>query len=153
VLAQRIVDVVRTQQRSEPLDGIATRLGEENSFRSQEPPGRAAGVSNPADLDRQRYTSAFARAFDAALQQVAAGDRLRLCCYYVQQLTLAEIRRLMGEPEATVSRRLSRTRKRIREEVERDLRDRHRLTPAEIQLCYEYVSDDASFDVSQVLAP
>ena len=56
------------------------------------------------------------------MAQLDPRDRLRLGCYYAQQLTLAETGRLLKEHEATTSRQLARTRKDIREAVEQDLR-------------------------------
>ena len=38
-------------------------------------------------------------------------DRLRLGCYYAQEMTLAQIGRLIGEHEASVSRHLARIRR------------------------------------------
>ena len=59
----------------------------------------------------------------AAIAALEPRDRLRLACYYAQEMTLAQIGTLTREHEATVSRQLARTRKAIREDVERRLRD------------------------------
>ena len=62
------------------------------------------GADAPNDEpDRPRYVAACRHALQAALRDLDAGDRLRLSCYYVQELKLAEIGRLFGEHEATVS--------------------------------------------------
>ena len=66
---------------------------------------------------------------------------MRLGCYYTQELTLAETGRILGEHEATVSRKLACTRTRIREHVEQALTRAHGLSPAEIELCYQYAVD------------
>jgi hypothetical protein len=50
---------------------------------------------------------------------------------------------VLGEHEATSSRQLARTRKAIREEVERQLRVDHGLTNAEVDRCFECVTEDA----------
>ena len=42
----------------------------------------------------------------AAIAALAPRDRLRLACYYAQEMTLAQIGRLTREHEATVSRQL-----------------------------------------------
>ena len=79
-------------------------------------------------------------------------DRLRLRYYYAQELTLAETGRLLREHEATVSRQLARTRKAIRREVERQLGDAA-LSPAEIDRCFECVTEDAGpLDLDEMLA-
>jgi predicted metal-dependent hydrolase len=95
----------------------------------------------------------FQQALQDALKALDARDRLRLSCYYVRSLTLAETGRLLKEHEATVSRKLARARKQIRREIEQSMKDRHRLTPNEIDLCYQYVVEDGSVDLSGVLDP
>ena len=78
----------------------------------------------------------------SAVGRLGPRDRLRLGCYYAQQLTLAQTGKLLKEHEATVSRQLARTRKIIREEVERDLRARG-MNDAQITRCFECVTEDA----------
>jgi DNA-binding transcriptional regulator LsrR (DeoR family) len=86
-----------------------------------------------------------------ALAVLEARDRLRLAYYYVQELTLAQIGRLMGESEATASRKLERTRRELRTCVERALRETHRLSDAELRLCYEYAAEEWPFDLTAAL--
>ena len=83
----------------------------------------------------------FEQALHAALGTLEPRDSMRLGCYYTQELTLAETGRILGEHEATVSRKLARTRTRIREHVEQALTRAHGLSPAEIELCYQYAVD------------
>ena len=135
VLAQRHVDVVRGHRRSESLDT--------DDDRSDGPSAASKLVAldaGEAEPDCARYVAACRHALQAALLDLDPGDRLRLSCYYVQELKLAEIGHLFGEHEAPVSRKLSRARKRVRTEVERRLREQHRLTPDEIELCYQYMT-------------
>ena len=70
-------------------------------------------------------------------------DRLRLACYYAQEMTLAQIGRLTREHEATVSRQLAKTRRAIRSEVERRLKTDQGFSPGEIDECFESIVDDA----------
>jgi RNA polymerase sigma-70 factor (ECF subfamily) len=128
VLAQRQVDRVRSHRRLEPLEG------------DESIPSRAVPVS--ADPDRARYLEVVGEALAAAIAELADRDRLRLGCYYGQQLTLAEIGRLLGEHEATASRHLARTRKVLREAVERRLRAVHGFSEAEVARCVESAMDD-----------
>jgi DNA-directed RNA polymerase specialized sigma subunit len=81
-------------------------------------------------------------ALTRALADLPARDRLRLACYYAQDLTLAQTARLLGEHEATSSRQLNRTRRALREDVEQQLRVEQRLTEAEISQCFASVADD-----------
>ena len=57
-------------------------------------------------------------ALTVALGGLDPRDRLRLAYYYADDRTLAEIGRLLGEHEATVSRKLERTRGDVRARVE-----------------------------------
>ena len=83
-------------------------------------------------------------------------------CYYVDQLTLAEIGRMLREHESTVSRQLERMRRALREGVTQALR---RETPArngrppepaldtaQVELAFEYAVEDWPFDLSQALS-
>ena len=79
----------------------------------------------------------------AAIAALAPRDRLRLACYYAQEMTLAQIGKLTREHEATVSRQLAQTRRSIREDVERRLKSEHGFSNAEIDECFESIVDDA----------
>ena len=69
-------------------------------------------------------------------------------------MTLAQIGRLTGEHEATVSRHLARTRREIRAAVERALRERHRFGEREISECFASVATDAgALDLADWLIP
>src|SRR5687767_6380953 len=108
VLAQRHVDRVRVERRTEPLP--------------EELPGR---VSPPAaDPDCAQLVDLLRSALETAVARLEPRDRLRLRCYYAQQMTLAKTGALLKEHEATTSRQLARTRQGIREAVEQDLRAR-----------------------------
>ena len=141
VLAQRYVDRVRAARRLEPLGDDATA----------EFPA-SASVAAVADPDRARLFPLLVQALRAALGNLAARDRLRLQCYYSQELTLAETGRLFGEHEATVSRQLARARRAVRNGVEQYLRAEARLSDAEIAACFETaLADPGSLDVEHLL--
>ena len=141
VLAQRHVDRLRTGRRLEPLpeeDSTAgARLAEAVG------PAKAGPYETELDSERPRYFSLMRNALQRAVEGLPPRDRLRLACYYAQELTLAETGKLLGEHEATCSRQLARTRKTLRGEIERVLRAEHRLSEAEIAACVASVSQDA----------
>jgi RNA polymerase sigma-70 factor (ECF subfamily) len=130
ILAQRFVDRTRTNRR------LATLPDEESA-------DALAAPSRPADPDWYRFLLLIRQVLGRALDALPARDRLRLACYYAQELTLAQTGRMLGEHEATSSRSLARTRKTIREEVERQLRVDHGLSDTEIDRCFECVAEDA----------
>ncbi|MEO6212363.1 MAG: sigma-70 family RNA polymerase sigma factor [Vicinamibacterales bacterium] len=138
VLAQRHVDALRSQRRIEPL-----------------PDDDHAGVpvASPAsDPDRARLIRLVVDALQMAIGQLAAKDRLRLRSYYVTQLTLAQIGRITGEHEATVSRHLSRTRRTLHQAIERHLREREQLTEVQIDRAVELALEDpGGLDLQQVI--
>ena len=142
VLSQRYVDSLRAGKRLEPLD-------DQGDVPAGARAARTGNVDDP-DPDRPRYLAVMQRALAAAVAALADRDRLRLACYYVQSLTLAEIGRLTKEHEATVSRHLARTRKAIREDVERRLRDE--LTGDQIEACFASVAGDpGTIDITRML--
>ena len=130
LIAQRFVDRHRETRKLEPLpeEGSAAPL-------------RAAATT--VDPDRARFVAAMRTALAAAIAALSPRDRLRLACYYAQEMTLAQIGTLTREHEATVSRALAKTRKSIREDVERRLRDDSGFSKAEITECFVSIADDA----------
>jgi RNA polymerase sigma factor (sigma-70 family) len=132
VLCQRFVDRLRAQRRLEPL-----------SVEDDDDPKRVGrhDCGQPADPDRGQYLALVTQALSRTVQQLSSRDRLRLSCYYLQELTLAETGRLLKESEATVSRHLARTRRSVRTAVERELRDAG-LTEAQIAECFASVAAD-----------
>ena len=130
LIAQRFVDRHRETRRLEPLP-------EEGSTAPLH--ARASDL----DPDRARFVAAMRAVLAAAIAALAPRDRLRLACYYAQEMTLAEIGTITREHEATVSRALARTRKAVREDVERRLRDDRGFSKAEIDECFQSIADDA----------
>jgi RNA polymerase sigma-70 factor (ECF subfamily) len=128
VLAQRHVDRLRSLKRIDPL--------------SHETPG---APSAPAEIASERtgFVALMRRAVGRAVDGLAPRDRLRLSCYYAQNLRLNQIGRALGEHEATVSRHLARTRQAIRHDVERQLAEDAGLDPPTIAQCFEAVVEDA----------
>jgi uncharacterized protein (DUF58 family) len=97
----------------------------------------------PAHPDRARFVAAMRAVLGAAIAALAPRDRLRLGCYYADQMTLAQIGKLTGEHEATVSRHLTRTRKALREDLERRLRVEQGCSEPEVVECFASIADDA----------
>jgi len=139
VLAQRYVDRIRAHRRFESLpDEAAGNPG----FSAPAP------VPDPGRDDRLRR---LRRALAAAVARLSARDRLRLACYYRQDLTLAETGRVMREHEATVSRQLARARRVLRDDVERQLRA-DGLSADEIAASFEAACEDAGpLDLAHLL--
>ncbi len=137
VLSQRHVDRIRAGRRTDPL------------------PDDEQSLPAPQDLpapDRPRQVAALVVALAAAITRLTPRDRLRLACYYAQNLTLAQIGRMTGEHEATVSRHLTRARKDVRQDIEAQLRQQG-MADAEIAECIaEAVDDVGALDVADLLS-
>jgi RNA polymerase sigma-70 factor (ECF subfamily) len=107
VLAQRHVDALRASTRTVALGETDDEPGE--------PLVRAS--TGPADADRTRFVELAQDALDTTIAGLDAADRLRLRLYYGQGVRLAKIGVMVGEHEATVSRKLDRARRQIRDGV------------------------------------
>ena len=130
VLAQRYIDRIRVERRTEPLP--------------DELPARApAGAADP---DCARLVGMLRVSLQRVISRLEPRDRLRLASYYAEELTLAQTGKLLKEHEATTSRQLSRTRQTIRAAVEEDLSSSG-LNAAQIARCFECATEEAG-DIS-----
>jgi RNA polymerase sigma-70 factor len=137
VLAQRYVDRYRAGRRTVPLES-------------------AGEVAVPAeqttrDPHHHDYVLMVQRALDEAIDHLPGDDRLRLRLYYGGSMTLAQIGKLVGEHETTVSRKLERARRQLRQEVDRRLTDQG-LSPAAVKAAFDAASSAASLHASRLLA-
>ena len=130
LVSQRYVDRIRETRRLDPLPEEASPAAI---------PARPV-ATNP---DHSRFVTVMQSALAAALAALGPRERLRLRCYYAQEMTLAQIGRVTRESEATVSRQLARTRKDLRAGVEQRLRADHGFSAGEIAECFSSVSEDA----------
>jgi len=137
VLSQRHVDAIRSARRTDPLPDEDDRP--------------VAVVPAPGDPDRSRLLQLTLEALHAAIGGLSVKDRLRLRSYYAQELTLAQVGRITGEHEATVSRHLARTRRELRDAAERRLRDEHGLADVQVTRALELAAEDpAGLDLQRV---
>jgi len=153
VLARRHIDAIRAGRRFEELGEDQTGEGRPKMFIG--PP------IEPRDPYRERYVRSFARALEKAIGSLQPQERERLRLYYAEEKTLAEIGRLLGEHESSVSRHLDHARRDLRQAVESLLRHgigeangsavEPGLSDAEIVLCFEYSAQDAPIDLQKLL--
>jgi RNA polymerase sigma-70 factor (ECF subfamily) len=127
VLAQRHVDRLRTRRRTQPLPDEEMVV---------------ASGTTPQDPDRPRLVRLVQAAFRTAIGRLPIKDRFRLRSYYLVDLTLAQIGRIAGEHEATVSRHLARIRRVVREDATRQLREEMRLQTVEIDRALQLALED-----------
>jgi RNA polymerase sigma-70 factor, ECF subfamily len=152
VLSQRYVDEIRRARATEPLENESGEV-----IAAAETP-RAAHLaanqrSQEVDPGRANYLAAVQAALAAALGTLDPRDRLRLAYYYADDRTLAEIGRLLGEHEATVSRKLERTRRDVGSRVLAWLRDGKKWSEAQIRACLDCARGEWPFDLTAHLRP
>ncbi len=145
ILAQRRVDQFRRARRLDSLD-------DGGDDESSKPLDRIAAPTSAPDPDREKYLAILQAVLLAALDALIPRDRLRLGYYYVNDLTLSQIGKLLGEHEATVSRKLDRTRNDLRQRVEKVLREEKKLTDAQLRLCFDYAREEWPFDLTSALS-
>ncbi len=166
VLAQRHVDAIRASRRTMSLeDDRKVPRATCGNIRTDHSRAVSPAQEIP-DPDRAQYVAMFEQGLCAALESLEPRERLRITYYYVHELTLAQIGRLLGEHEATASRHLERTRRRIRKYVEQALRDaprlshdppgrklfhRGKLNQEQVQLCLRYAIENLSLDLRGLL--
>ncbi|OLC98282.1 MAG: hypothetical protein AUH86_05545 [Acidobacteria bacterium 13_1_40CM_4_58_4] len=150
---QRHIDSIRASRRFE-------ELAEDEAAEAERKPSFGQQVQ-PADPHRELYASLFVRALQAALDRLQPLEKDRLRLYYAEEKTLAEIGRLLGEHESSVSRHLDRVRRDLRQSVEEILRcgfvaangspAQPGLSDAEIALCFEYSAENTPIDLEKLL--
>ena len=159
VLAQRHIDFIRAEKKFDSLDD-----GAEDGETRRVPELSVAGI--PSDPHRETYLQKFREALTLALASLDARDRDRLCLYYAEDRTLAEIGRQLGEHESSVSRNLERVRRELRGTVEglllagktasnggpaaQDGAAVPGMDDAQVALCIQYASEDAAIDLDKL---
>lgn len=147
LLSRRHIDALRAGRRTTSLDAIERP----DELFSAQAHGQVRGHGHaltppvaPPDPDRGRLATALQQALDSALAGLEPQDRLRLAYYHVDEMTLSQIGRQLGEHEATVSRKLTRIRQTLRDRIDAALRDELRLGPDEIKACWRQALEDGT---------
>lgn len=109
VLAQNYVNHYRTRRRLVSFDE-QTETGDRSKYNEipREP---------PAD-------SRLEQATDVALLELSSEERMILASYYLDERTLAEIGKMLGVHESTISRRIEKITARLHKQIARGLRQR-----------------------------
>jgi len=137
VLYQKFIDEYRRQSRLAPL--------------ADDPVEVSAVDASASEQDDQRYATCLGDAVEASLGELPAPAKLLLSYYYVQGLTLKQIGLLTGEHEATISRHLDTTRKKLRKRIEVFLRQESKLSAFEVDRCLDFAARGALMDMEKAL--
>ena len=125
VVFQAQVDRHRRESRLTQLDALPVEPSREE---------------HPENFERRDNAQALAEALGAEVRQLAPDQRLLLSWYYIDQLRLAQIARLRGVHESTISRELDGIRKTLRKQVEKRLRAAG-FSSARIEECFRHSTD------------
>lgn len=125
VVFQAQVDRHRRESRLTQLDAL---------------PVEPSRQEHPENFERRDNAQALAQALGVEVGQLAPDQRLLLSWYYSDQLRLAQIARLRGVHESTISRELDGIRKTLRKQVEKRLRAAG-FSPARIEECFRHSTD------------
>jgi RNA polymerase sigma-70 factor (ECF subfamily) len=106
VLAQEYVNRYRRTKRLVSLDEESE---EGVQFRAPEP--------EPIPAADRNLAQSLAQATDEALSVLSAEDRMVLSAYYLDGRTLAEIARMLGVHESTISRKVDKLAKSLRKQI------------------------------------
>lgn len=136
VLAQEYVNRYRRTKR---LVSLEEESEEGIQFRAPDPEPAA-----PAD---QR----LAQATDEALTMLSAEDRMVMSAYYLDERTLAEIARMLGVHESTISRKLDKLAKALRKQIVAALRGRG-MSRRQAEEAMELDVRDLQVDIRRSLA-
>jgi RNA polymerase sigma-70 factor (ECF subfamily) len=136
LVSQRHIDRLRATRRLTSFED-----GEADTWPAPEPSPEDGSGGLGAHVDR---------ALDRALAALPPRDRLRLAYYHADDLTLAAVGRLLGEHEATVSRKLQKTRDQLKSAIDAVLISELRLGPEERRACYEDAIQLGRFEIGQL---
>ncbi|MBM3298094.1 MAG: sigma-70 family RNA polymerase sigma factor [Candidatus Aminicenantes bacterium] len=145
VVAHAAIDGRRRKRPSSSLDEMMDR--------GRDPSAAAEGCSaaERPDPGEARWAEILSGLLATTIAGLPARDRLLLALYYAQGVSLKQIGRQFGFHEATASRRLDRLRRRIRTEVERSFRRRHRVSGRELDRIWRSVTANDSLSLAGVL--
>jgi RNA polymerase sigma-70 factor len=142
IVTRMRIDQVRASQKQVSLEELAP---------GTEP---VSVNSNPADLveakEGQQAASAVTRSLAIALTQLSDEERLLLTLYYLRQVSLKDLGRLLKAHESTASRRLEQIRRKIQRTVERHLRQNFRFKAREIRYVIQMALKQDEIDAKQM---
>lgn len=100
---------------------------------------------------RDRYRAAVADALKHAFTQLNPKEGLLLAYYYCDEMTLREIGRLFNVHEASISRWIAKTNKRVRKLVEKNLATAHGFKRREITEAIELAAQQLDISAKEYL--
>ena len=155
VVGQLAIDVYRKQSRlvQTEEDGELDRIAHQLPAASEGQAVVASSLKNPEQVISNRFAeSDMQQAFDVAIHELAAEDRLLVKLYYFDELRLREAGAVLGVHEATASRRLARIHGDLRKRVSQILIRDKGWTKAETERSFAEVAEHLEADLESLVA-
>ncbi len=165
VISHTAVDLYRVRRDEIPLEEWSKsgdEMPEGQGWRTEAHGGETSMLDNVA---RERYRSVTIAALDQSLSTLDAHETLLLLYYHVEGLKLREIARIVEAPtssirrwfqrrskrrsnastrvhESTVMRWLDNVYRKVSDRFHSELKNKHGLNPAEIDICLDIATED-----------
>ena len=155
VVGQLAIDVYRKQSRlvQTEEDAELDRMAHELPATPEGQSVVALSLKNPEQLISNRFAeSDMQQAFDVAIRELPAEDRLLVKLYYFDQLRLREAGAVLGVHEATASRRLTRIHGDLRKRVSQILIQDKGWAKSEIDCSFAEVAQNLEADLESLVA-
>jgi RNA polymerase sigma-70 factor len=144
VVSRMAIDRIRRLQKQVSLEEIEV----EQPSRTETSPDMGTGVGT----DVARASQMFQSSLNHALKQLETQEKLILSLYYLKDVNLKEIGKLLRVHESTISRTLDRVRRQLRKSVEKHLRDHFRVKAVEVPQLIQVAHLQADVELKKILA-
>ena len=154
VVGQLAVDSYRKQSRlvQTEEDTELDRIASELPSMSEGQAFLGGSLKNPEQVISNRFAeSVMQQAFNAAINELPAEDRLLVKLYYFDELRLREAGAVLGVHEATASRRLTRIHSDLRKRVSQILIQDKGWTQAETERSFAEVAQHLEADLESLV--
>lgn len=154
VVGQLAIDSYRKQSRlvQTEEDTELDRIAQELPSMSEGQAIVGASLKNPEQVISNRFAeSEMQQAFNAAITELAAEDRLLVKLYYFDELRLREAGAVLGVHEATASRRLTRIHSDLRKRVMQILIQDKGWTKSETEASFAEVAQHLEADLESLV--
>ena len=144
VITRKKIDRVRACRRQVPIEDLDSE---------PDVPRAGSTASGLVQQGERRFAvSAVKQALESALNQLNDGERLVLELYFLREVNLKSIARLLNIHESTASRHVKQICRKLQKGVERNLRDKFRVRPQEIREVIRKALSEDEIDLKNMFA-
>ncbi len=143
VVTRMSIDQARNDQKKVSLEELETDLPDQTSL--------ANAASLVEDREAREAAAVVTESLGAALGELDSKERLILSLYYLENLNLKDLAKMVKVHESTVSRMIERIRQRLRKSMVRRVRQRFRIGARELSIYLEIATTHCDIDVKKLL--